>query len=99
MRDVYERIWNTVKDIASENDGKTVACVTHGAVIRCLLCRLLLGDISRLAEISWSENTAVTLLRFNGCDMPEVVFYNDSSHLPSELIPNLLPFIGDTKQQ
>lgn len=100
MRDAYERIWNTVKSIAAENGGKTVACTTHGGVMRCLLCRLLLGDISRLAEMGWSDNTAVTLLRFNGGDMPEVVFYNDSSHLPPELIPKrsrLSSFIGETK--
>ena len=79
MRHAYERIWNTVKRIAAENDGKTVACATHGGVMRCLHCRLLLGDINRLSEMGWSDNTAVTLLRFNKDNKVEVVFYNDSS--------------------
>ncbi len=78
---------NTVKRIAAENDGKTVACATHGGVMRCLHCRLLLGDINRLSEMGWSDNTAVTLLRFDKDNKVEVVFYNDSSHLPEELIP------------
>ena len=86
MRDAYSRIWNAVKEIAAANEGKTVACTTHGGVMRCLLCRLLLGDISHLAEMGWSDNTAVTLLRFSGEEMPEVVFYNDASHLPPELL-------------
>lgn len=97
MRDAYERIWNTVKNIAAENTGKTVACTTHGGVTRCLLCRLLKGNITKLREMPWSENTAVTLIRFDGELNPEVVFYNDTSHLPEELIPKrsrLSSFMG-----
>ena len=94
MRDAYERIWNTVKNIAAENTGKTVACTTHGGVTRCLLCRLLKGNITKLREMPWSENTAVTLIRFDGELNPEVVFYNDTSE---ELIPKrsrLSSFMG-----
>lgn len=97
MRDAYERIWNTVKKIAAQNAGKTVACTTHGGVTRCLLCRLLKGDITKLSEMPWSENTAVTLLRFDDKLNPEVVFYNDTSHLPEKLIPKhsrLSSFMG-----
>lgn len=97
MRDAYERIWNTVKKIAAENKGKAVACTTHGGVTRCLLCRLLKGDITKLKEMPWSENTAVTLIRFDDSLNPEVVFYNDTAHLPEELIPKrsrLSSFMG-----
>lgn len=97
MRDAYERIWNTVKNIAAENTSKTVACTTHGGVTRCLLCRLLKGNITKLREMPWSENTAVTLIRFDDELNPEVVFYNDTSHLPEELIPKrsrLSSFMG-----
>lgn len=88
MRTAYERIWTAVKKIADENEGKTVACATHGGVMRCLHCRLLYGDITHLAEMPWSDNTAVTLLRFHDREaLPEVVFCNDSSHLPPELNP------------
>lgn len=97
MRDAYERIWNTVKKIAAENAGKTVACTTHGGVTRCLLCRLLKGDITKLSEMPWSENTAVSLIRFDENLIPEVVFCNDTSHLPEGLIPKrsrLSSFMG-----
>lgn len=100
MRDAYERIWNTVKKIAAENAGKTVACTTHGGVTRCLLCRLLKGDIKKLSEMPWSENTAVSLIRFDNDLNPDVVFYNDVSHLPEELIPKrsrLSSFMGKSK--
>lgn len=97
MRDAYERIWNTVKKIAAENSGKTVACTTHGGVTRCLLCRLLKGDINKLSEMPWSENTAVSLIEFDDNLNPTVVFYNDVSHMPEDLIPKrsrLSSFMG-----
>lgn len=101
MRDAYVRIWETVKKIAAENKDKTIACATHGGVTRCLLCRLLKGDIKALSTMPWSENTAVTLLEFDDTLNPTVVFYNDVSHLPKELIPKrsrLSSFMGGDKQ-
>ncbi len=86
MRNAYERIWRTVKNIATENKGKTVACATHGGVIRCLVCRLLKNDIRELKNTPWSENTAVTLIEFDDNLKPNVVFFNDVSHLPVEYV-------------
>lgn len=88
MKTAYDRIWETVKKIVEDNKGKTVACATHGGVTRCLLCRLFYGDINRLKDTGWVENTAVTLLRFDEAKpLPEVVFFNDYSHLPDQLVP------------
>ena len=45
----------------------------------------------------WSENTAVSLIEFDDALNPKVVFYNDVSHLPEELIPKrsrLSSFMG-----
>lgn len=86
MYNAYERIWNTVTEIAKSNKGKTVACATHGGVIRCLNCRLTLGDITQLKNMAWSDNTAVTLIEFDDNFNPTVKFTNDVSHLPEELI-------------
>ncbi len=87
MRDAYERIWNTLQEIVALNEGKTVACVTHGGVTRCLLCRLLKNDIHELKNIPWSDNTAVSLIEVDYNGNYSVSFCNDSTHLPSELIP------------
>ncbi len=86
MRDAYERIWEVLKNIAKENKGKTIACATHGGVTRCLNCRLLHGDIKELKNTPWAENTAVSLIEFDDALNPNVIFYNDVSHLPEELI-------------
>lgn len=101
MRSAYERIWKTVTKIAKENSGKTVACATHGGVTRCLLCRLIKGDISLLKEMPWSENTAVTLIEFDNNLKPSVIYCNDVSHLPKEYIPvrsRLSSFMGGDRK-
>ncbi len=84
MTDGYERIWNAVAEIARENEGKTVGVVSHGGVIRCLLCRLLKGNIEKLAQVPFGLNTAVSLIEFDN-GTPRLVFFNDDSHLSDEL--------------
>lgn len=101
MAHAYDRIWETVLNLAKENKGKTIACATHGGVMRCLHCRLSFGDIKELKNMAWSDNTAVTLIEFDDDFKPNIIFINDASHLPEELIPKrnrLASFmIGDKK--
>ncbi len=87
MRHAYQRIYDAVMDLARENKGKTIAVATHGGVLRCLMCRLIYNDINRLAEVSWCENTAVSLVEFDDNFKPRLVFMNDHSHVPSEYLP------------
>lgn len=86
MTHAYERIWNTVLNIAKENNGKTVACATHGGVIRCLICRALKNDITKLSQIPISYNTAVSLLEFDNDLNCHISFFNDDSHITPELM-------------
>lgn len=88
MRHAYERIWDTIQYIVKNNIGKTIACASHGGLTRCLTCRLLTNDINRLKEIPWSDNTAVMLLEADDNMNIKLVYYNDVSHLPKELIPD-----------
>lgn len=87
MRDAYERIWDAVISIAKENAGKTVAVATHGGVIRCLNCRLAFGTAERLKDMSWCENTGVTLVTFDDDMNAKVMLMNDCSHVPDEFLP------------
>ena len=87
MKEAYERIWNTLLYMAKNNSGKTVVAATHGGVIRCLLCRLTLGSIERLKEMTWSDNTAITLIEIDDSMNFNVVYANDVKHLPKEYIP------------
>lgn len=88
MRQVYDRIWQGIEAIAKDpdNDGKTILVASHGAAIRTLLCRVVLGAIERLNEMKWSDNTAVSLLIFDENGV-RAEFINDSSHVPEEFMP------------
>lgn len=97
MREVYDRIWNAVKNITIENKGKTVACASHGGAIRCLLCKILHDDITKLITVPISGNTAVTLIEFDDQLNPSVKFMNDISHLPEEHRNNMAPIISSVK--
>lgn len=87
MRDAYERIWNAVVEIVKENQGKQIAAAAHGGVLRCLHSRLKFGTIERLAEVDWSENTAVTCLTFDDDMNMTVRYISDHSHVPLEFMP------------
>lgn len=87
MRDAYERIYNTILELANENHGKTIACASHGGVTRCLICNLLYGDINRLKDTPWADNTAVALISIDDDNNIKLELYNDTTHLPSEFLP------------
>ena len=85
MAAAYERIYNTVLKIAKENDGKTIACATHGGVIRCLICKILYDNIKKLKDVLVPINTAVTLLKIDEKQNIKLEFFNDYSHLDESL--------------
>ncbi len=83
MRELYNRMREALCDIAAANEGKTIAVASHGCAIRNALCWALTGDITRLSDIPWCDNTAVSVFRFEDGDVT-VPLYNDSSHLDAE---------------
>lgn len=87
MRNAYARIYDEIIDIAHQSKGKTVAAATHGGVLRCLMCRIFYNDITRLKDVPWCENTAVTLLKIDDTDKITVEFFNDYTHVPTEYMP------------
>ena len=87
MKDAYVRIYDEILALARQNRNKTIAAATHGGVLRCLMCRVLYYDITRLKDVPWCENTAVTLLKIDDDDKIGVEFFNDYSHVPSEYMP------------
>lgn len=84
MKQVYERITSTVKEIVNENIGKTVAVVSHGCAIKNFLAFANNSCIEGICDIGWSDNTAVSKILFDDSMKVSVEFQNDSSHLPAE---------------
>ena len=87
MRDAYERIYNEIIALANINRDKTIALASHGGVLRCLTCRILYNDITRLKDVPWHENTSVTLIKIEDDNKIGIEFFNDHSHVPAEYMP------------
>jgi len=80
MRQVYKRVSRAALDVAQKHDGQTVAVVSHGCAIRCLLCWAKGLPLRRIDEVGWCDNTGITVIEIeNG--KPTVISERDSSHL------------------
>lgn len=94
MRDAYVRIYDEIIALASMNRGKTIALASHGGVLRCLTCRILYNDITRLRDVPWHENTSVTLIKIDNDNKIGIEFFNDHSHVPPEYMPKRNRIVG-----
>lgn len=84
MTEVFARMKAAVNKIAAENDGRTIAVVSHGCALRNFLCYAMGKPISSLKDVGWSDNTAVSLVEYeNG--IPKIIFKNSNDHLTEEL--------------
>ena len=83
--DVRRRGAAALERIARENDGKTVAVVSHGVTIRCLLSHML-GKTLNDPELPICGNTGVTRLFFED-GRYRLDYINDCSHLASLGLP------------
>lgn len=83
---VAERGCEAIRRMAQENPGGTVVAITHSCTLNCTLTRLLGKPISYYTQIKSGDNTAVTKLEVDEKGNVEVIYINDDSHLPPELL-------------
>lgn len=81
---VRARLSAAIRQIAHNHPGQTVAVFCHGTAIRNALAVFQGISIEDSARMAHSDNTAVSLLEFEG-DGVRVVFHDDASHLPEEI--------------
>ena len=79
-----ERVPAALRQIVRNHPGQTVAVVCHGTAIRNALAVFQGLSIAESAKLPHSDNTAVSLLEFQGEEV-RVVFHDDASHLPEEI--------------
>ena len=77
---VRDRTIHALKEIAAENEGKTVAVFSHGAAIRLALAYLQGYSMEELGKTPHGDNTAVSLLEAENGTL-RVVYRDDNSHL------------------
>ena len=78
------RITNAIRDIARQNEGKTVAVVTHGMALRAFAAGVMGIEPHEISRVPHSDNASVSLLRVSGGTM-EFEYYGDNAHIPEEL--------------
>lgn len=86
MKEFNDRLIGEVKSIISQNTGKNICIVTHGAAIRTLLCNFYGKCLEHMKNIYWHDNTSVTVVDYDSeKDEFEVMMEGDSEHLEFEL--------------
>lgn len=84
MQAVFDRMKHAVADLAARHPGETIAVVSHGCALRNFLCFAANDPITKLCDVGWADNTAVSCVTYeNGAFT--LLFKNDASHLPPEL--------------
>lgn len=81
MRHVFARMWETIGGVAQKNPGKTVGITSHGCAIRNYLCRAHGWPIEQLLDVSWCDNTAVSIIEYQDNGKVSITMENDASHL------------------
>ncbi len=80
MESFRNRVVSAVSDILQKENGKNVCIVTHGTVIRVLMCWFRGCPLEDIIGVSWCDNTAVTVVSYeNG--LFHVEMEGDASHL------------------
>lgn len=74
------RVTRTIRRIAAEHDGQTVAIVAHGSAIRTALAGFYGFPLNQIDRVPHGDNTCVACLAFDG-DRVEIRYINDNSHL------------------
>ncbi len=66
IKELFDRTTDTLKKIAKENDGKTVAVVYHSTHLRSLIAYAKDGNLSNLGSVSWPSNASVSVVKCDG---------------------------------
>lgn len=84
MKEFQKRVLDEVMLIIEQNIGKNICIVTHGTVIRALICHFRACTLEEMINVAWCDNTAVTIIDYEAGVFSTVV-EGDASHLGSEL--------------
>lgn len=83
--EVYDRMKTAMDRIASENNGKTIAVVSHGMAIKAYLNYADGREWKNYADPGWADNTSVSLIEYDDSLIPHIIYKNDGTHLSEGL--------------
>ena len=68
IREMAQRVYDAVLEIAKENEGKTIVIATHATPIRALQSMIQTGGTEKMQQIRWVTNASVSELEYvDGC--------------------------------
>ena len=80
MEEFSERLTEAATEAAQAHDGETVCIATHGTAIRVLVCRFYGWPLTRLNDVAWCDNAAITVAAYeNG--VFSILSDGDNEHL------------------
>ncbi len=83
-QDVMDRAQRALREIAAENEGKTVVIGTHGGVVRALRACWDGVPAARIKDVPRTKNASVTVIEYeNGAVRQTLVNYNE--HLQDKM--------------
>lgn len=81
MVDFQNRVLSAVLDIVKLHKNSNILIVTHGTVIKVLLCKYKNKTLSDLPNLAWHDNASITIVEFDDDFNPNVVLEGDNEHL------------------
>lgn len=78
--EMFSRTRDAFADIASRHPGETVCIVTHGTVIRALVCLWRNIALADMQKVPWFDNASITIVDYAGGNY-EIIDEGISSHL------------------
>lgn len=84
MASVQRRAAAEFARISELHRGQSVAVVSHGGVLKAIICHLLGLELRYLDRLTAGGNTGVSIFEF-GWGLPHLVLLNDTSHLDGAL--------------
>ena len=82
--ELQQRALDEIMKIINQNQGKNICIVTHGTLIRSVICHFRACTLEEMINVAWCDNTGITIVDFEN-DVFTVVVEGDSSHLGSDL--------------
>lgn len=81
--DLQQRAASVLSTILPQYEGKKIAIVSHGTLLRVLACQILSIPLTHFAQLRM-ENTALTLLQKSPSQGPTLQIVNYTKHLGDE---------------
>ena len=79
-----ERGFAALLDVVAQNPGKSIAIAAHGGLLQAMFCLLRKLPWERMLEVKDLDNTCVNLIHFHEDGTWEIIYENDTSHLPAD---------------